>query len=41
MPEIPEGATVEIKGSAAKPYVLKNIGGVFSCSCPAWRNQCD
>ena len=39
MPEIPEGATVEIKGSAAKPYVLKNIGGVFSCSCPAWRNQ--
>jgi len=20
-------------------YVLKNTGGVYSCSCPAWRNQ--
>ena len=29
----------EVQGSARKPYVLKNIGGVYSCSCPAWRNQ--
>lgn len=28
-----------VQGSAAKPYALKNIGGVYSCSCPAWRNQ--
>jgi DNA ligase-1 len=28
-----------VQGSGAKPYVLKNIGGVYSCSCPAWRNQ--
>ncbi len=28
-----------MQGSGAKPYVLKNIGGVYSCSCPAWRNQ--
>ena len=39
MPDIPDGETAEVKGSAAKPYVLKNTGGVYSCSCPAWRNQ--
>ena len=39
MPELLEGESVEIQGSAAKPYVLKNVGGVLSCSCPAWRNQ--
>ncbi|MEZ6129875.1 MAG: DNA ligase [Planctomycetaceae bacterium] len=39
MPEIEDGETAEVKGSAAKPYVLKNTGGVYSCSCPAWRNQ--
>jgi DNA ligase-1 len=39
MPDLQDGETAEIQGSAAKPYVLKNIGGVYSCSCPAWRNQ--
>ena len=39
MPDIADGETAEVKGSAAKPYQLKNIGGVYSCSCPAWRNQ--
>lgn len=39
MPELHDGQSVEIQGSAAKPYVLKNIGGVYSCSCPSWRNQ--
>jgi len=39
MPDIPDGGTAEVQGSGAKPYVLKNIGGVYSCSCPAWRNQ--
>lgn len=39
MPDLTEGQSVEFKGSAAKPYVLKNVGGVYSCSCPAWRNQ--
>jgi DNA ligase-1 len=33
-----DGESVEVKGSGAKPYVLKNVGGVYSCSCPAWRN---
>ena len=39
MPDILEGQSVEVQGSARLPYILKNIGGVYSCSCPAWRNQ--
>ncbi len=39
MADIPDGGQVEVKGSGAKPYILKNVGGVYSCSCPAWRNQ--
>lgn len=39
MPQLLEGQTAEVQGSGKKPYVLKNIGGVLSCSCPAWRNQ--
>jgi DNA ligase-1 len=39
MPDLADGQSVEIQGSARLPYVLKNIGGVYSCSCPAWRNQ--
>jgi DNA ligase-1 len=39
MPDLQDGQTTEMQGSAAKPYVLKNTGGVYSCSCPAWRNQ--
>ncbi len=37
--EIADGETVYVQGSAAKPYELRNTGGVYSCSCPAWRNQ--
>src|SRR5262250_2305926 len=34
-----DGESTEMQGSGAKPYILKNTGGVYSCSCPAWRNQ--
>jgi DNA ligase-1 len=34
-----DGETTEVKGSAKDPYILKNTGGVYSCTCPAWRNQ--
>jgi len=34
-----DGESVEMAGSASRPYVLKNVGGVYSCSCPAWRHQ--
>lgn len=37
--DLADGESVEVKGSAAKPYVLSNRGGVLSCTCPAWRNQ--
>lgn len=39
MSDLSDGQTIEMQGSGAKPYVLKNTGGVYSCSCPAWRNQ--
>jgi DNA ligase 1 len=39
MPDLKDGETAEVKGSARDPYILKNVGGVYSCSCPAWRNQ--
>lgn len=39
MPDLQDGETAEMHGSGTKPYVLKNTGGVYSCSCPAWRNQ--
>jgi DNA ligase-1 len=39
MPDLQDGETVEWKGSGSKPYVLRNVGGVYSCTCPAWRNQ--
>jgi DNA ligase 1 len=39
MNDLKDGETAEMQGSGAKPYILKNTGGVYSCSCPAWRNQ--
>jgi len=39
MADLQDGESAEMQGSGAKPYVLKNTGGVYSCSCPAWRNQ--
>ena len=39
MPDLADGESSFIQGSGAKPYELKNTGGVYSCSCPAWRNQ--
>ncbi len=29
MPDLADGDSVEVKGSGAKPYVLKNVGGVY------------
>src|SRR6476661_1314162 len=39
MPDLADGESIEMKGSGARPYVLKNVSGVYSCTCPAWRNQ--
>ena len=34
-----DGDVAYVQGSGKKPYELKNVGGVYSCSCPSWRNQ--
>ncbi len=39
MPDLEDGASVEVQGSGSSIYTLKNVGGVYSCTCPAWRNQ--
>ncbi len=39
MSNLNDGESISVQGSARSPYILKNIGGVYSCSCPAWRNQ--
>ena len=39
MPDLKDGESAQVQGSARVPYILKNIGGVYSCTCPAWRNQ--
>ena len=39
MSDLKDGESVEMQGSGSRPYVLKNVGGVYSCTCPAWRNQ--
>jgi DNA ligase-1 len=37
--DLRDGESVEVQGSASRPYQLKNVAGVYSCTCPAWRNQ--
>lgn len=39
MTDLADGESVPMQGSGSKPYILKNVGGVYSCVCPAWRNQ--
>ncbi len=39
MADLMDGMTTTVKGSGAREYVLRNVGGVYSCTCPAWRNQ--
>lgn len=38
MSDLDDGDVVLVQGSAKEPYELKNTSGVFSCTCPAWRN---
>jgi DNA ligase-1 len=39
MQDLKDGESFFMQGSGSKPYELKNVGGVYSCTCPAWRNQ--
>jgi DNA ligase-1 len=36
MPDLHDGESVEIRGSAQLPYIIKNVGGVYSRSSPAY-----
>lgn len=39
MATLSEGQTVQVPGSGSAVHTIKFTGGVYSCSCPAWRNQ--
>jgi DNA ligase 1 len=37
--ELEDGETTQVKGSGSNLYTLRNIAGVYSCTCPAWMHQ--
>lgn len=39
MATLAEGQRAVVRGSTGTPYTLERKGDVYSCSCPAWRNQ--
>lgn len=39
MPDLVSGLTTTVRGSSGTHYTLKNVDGVYSCSCQSWRNQ--
>lgn len=39
MPDLPDGESIDVPGSAGNTYSIKNVGGVYACSCMAWRTQ--
>ena len=38
MPDLRDGESVDVPGSTGT-YTIKNVGGVYACSCMAWRTQ--
>lgn len=39
MPDLRDGERRNYTSSSGRTYELYYVGGVYSCSCPAWRNQ--
>ncbi|AKU94568.1 DNA ligase (ATP) [Labilithrix luteola] len=39
MSDLSDGETTQVKGSGSATYTLKNTGGMYSCTCPAWMHQ--
>jgi DNA ligase-1 len=37
--DLADGEEAQVKGSGSSIYTLKNSGGVYSCTCPAWLHQ--
>ena len=38
-PLLRDGASFLLQSASGSTYSLKNVGGVYSCSCASWRNQ--
>src|SRR5690606_29850573 len=36
---LPDGGETSVAGSGSRSYTLRNVGGVYSCTCPAWLHQ--
>ncbi|HJZ58764.1 MAG TPA: hypothetical protein VKE74_27725 [Gemmataceae bacterium] len=34
-----DGESIDVPGSSGNTYTIKNVGGVYACSCMAWRTQ--
>jgi len=39
MGDLADGEQTQVNGSGSSVYTLKNSGGVYSCTCPAWAHQ--
>jgi len=39
MPSLANGERRLVRSTSGRTYEIYNNGGVYSCSCPAWRNQ--
>ncbi len=39
MTDLADGESIQVQGSGSSVYTIKNTGGVYACTCPAWRNQ--
>jgi DNA ligase 1 len=39
MNDLADGEETRVQGSGSSVYTLKNSGGVYSCTCPAWMHQ--
>ncbi|MFO7564387.1 MAG: DNA ligase [Enhygromyxa sp.] len=37
--ELPDGGEITVPGSGSRRYTLRNVGGAYSCTCPAWLHQ--
>lgn len=37
--DLPDGGETTVAGSGSRSYTLRNVGGAYSCNCPAWLHQ--
>ena len=37
--DLPDGGETSVPGSGGRSYTLRNVGGAYSCTCPAWLHQ--